>query len=71
MSTATAERPTMAKRTNDVSTKIDATALALVKKAAEIKEKTVAEYLSLIATERASADLDAWAAERVAKSKKK
>lgn len=71
MSTGLAERPTMAKRTNDVSTKIDAKALALAKKAAEINEMTVAEYLSKITTERASLDLDSWAAERVAKAKKK
>ena len=63
--TATLDRPKMAKRTNDVSTKIDAEALRLARLAAETMGISTAEYLSRIAKEHATKTLDAWAEARV------
>ena len=70
MSTRMLERPAMAKRSNDVSAKIDAEALRLARLAAEIAGTSVAAYISVVVAERATKDIDAWASARVDQTRK-
>ena len=51
------EHPMAATRRNDVSVKIDAKAAEIARKAASLKEKTLAEYLTDVVLSAASRDL--------------